>query len=273
MFADLQATDEQLDQDTGVSAAEQKHTCTKCGGTGMYQGIRVHQEKSQCFACKGKGYFKTSAFDRQKAKAKRDQKKADKQAEKTAAAVAYMEEHSELFEFMKANNHWNNFFASMIDAVAQYGRLTDNQVAAAYRSMDKIKAKQSQKEAEKPVLDLTKLNEVFANASENGLKKPKLRIADLVISLAPDHGRNAGYLYVKYQGNYAGKISPEGVFTKTFNTPEEVEQELIEFCKAPMEAAVKYGRETGNCACCGRTLTDPKSIELGIGPICLEKWF
>lgn len=27
----------------------------------------------------------------------------------------------------------------------------------------------------------------------------------------------------------------------------------------------------GKCCCCGRALTDPESIELGIGPICREK--
>jgi hypothetical protein len=32
------------------------------------------------------------------------------------------------------------------------------------------------------------------------------------------------------------------------------------------------GKETGVCVCCGRELTDPKSIEAGIGPVCAKKW-
>lgn len=273
MFNDLAATDNELEMHTNDVDRSVKHTCTKCNGTGHYRGVRIHQQRSDCFACKGKGYFMTSPEARAKAKAKRVEKKVQKEAEKAAKADAYKAEHSELFEFMKANCNWNGFFFNMLEAVHQYGRLTDGQIAAAYRSMEKIQAKQAEKAKSNIKVDLTKLNEVFSNASENGLKKPKLRIAELVISMAPSHGRNAGFLYVKAQGDYAGKISPEGVFYKTSSAPEGIKEELTEFCKNPMEAAIKYGRQTGQCACCGRELTNKASIELGIGPICAEKWF
>jgi hypothetical protein len=39
-----------------------------------------------------------------------------------------------------------------------------------------------------------------------------------------------------------------------------------------MEAAVRYGRQTGRCSCCGRELTNKASIDAGIGPICASKW-
>lgn len=32
--------------------------------------------------------------------------------------------------------------------------------------------------------------------------------------------------------------------------------------------AAKFGKRTGHCAICGRTLTDPDSIDKGIGPVC-----
>ena len=32
------------------------------------------------------------------------------------------------------------------------------------------------------------------------------------------------------------------------------------------------GRTTGVCQCCGRELTDPQSIEQGIGPICAQNF-
>lgn len=35
-----------------------------------------------------------------------------------------------------------------------------------------------------------------------------------------------------------------------------------------VEEAAAYGRRTGRCMCCGRTLTNPESIAAGIGPIC-----
>jgi hypothetical protein len=39
----------------------------------------------------------------------------------------------------------------------------------------------------------------------------------------------------------------------------------------PKAAASADGILTGRCSCCSRPLTDPTSIEIGIGPICLEK--
>ena len=40
----------------------------------------------------------------------------------------------------------------------------------------------------------------------------------------------------------------------------------------PRDAAIRYGQRTGSCACCGRALSNKQSIDLGIGPICAEKW-
>lgn len=38
------------------------------------------------------------------------------------------------------------------------------------------------------------------------------------------------------------------------------------------KALIEYGHRVGRCGVCGRTLTDPESISLGIGPICRAKW-
>ena len=38
--------------------------------------------------------------------------------------------------------------------------------------------------------------------------------------------------------------------------------------KMEFEEVLKIGKETGNCCVCARELTNKKSIELGIGPIC-----
>lgn len=41
--------------------------------------------------------------------------------------------------------------------------------------------------------------------------------------------------------------------------------------KLTVERAREYGRLYGRCMLCGRTLTDPSSIEAGIGPVCASK--
>lgn len=48
---------------------------------------------------------------------------------------------------------------------------------------------------------------------------------------------------------------------------------LIEELNAdPLAAAMKYGKLSGRCCSCGRDLTDPASIEAGIGPVCAQKF-
>lgn len=43
--------------------------------------------------------------------------------------------------------------------------------------------------------------------------------------------------------------------------------------KMTFEEAKEFGRETGVCCCCSKTLTDPNSISAGIGPVCASKNF
>lgn len=46
---------------------------------------------------------------------------------------------------------------------------------------------------------------------------------------------------------------------------------LREIQKDPFAASVLFGKSIGQCGICGRALTDPESIEMGIGPICAKK--
>lgn len=39
------------------------------------------------------------------------------------------------------------------------------------------------------------------------------------------------------------------------------------------EQAAEWGELTGSCMCCGRLLTDPKSVRAGIGPDCAKRYF
>lgn len=41
--------------------------------------------------------------------------------------------------------------------------------------------------------------------------------------------------------------------------------------KLTLEAAKAYGRKTGRCIICQAELTDPKSVEAGIGPVCAKR--
>jgi len=54
--------------------------------------------------------------------------------------------------------------------------------------------------------------------------------------------------------------------------PEE-ERVSAAIASDPLGATKAYGYHVGRCGSCQRTLTDPESISLGIGPVCLKKRF
>lgn len=77
----------------------------------------------------------------------------------------------------------------------------------------------------------------------------------------PEKGRWAGYVFVKLQlsDDYQNCSIP---------TAKAILAKIEE--AGPREAAIRYGHELGKCSICNRTLTNPESIEAGIGPVCAQ---
>lgn len=76
----------------------------------------------------------------------------------------------------------------------------------------------------------------------------------------PDEGRWAGWTFVKEQASddlWPVKGARKG--------------EVLNAIADDEDALARYGRELGVCGACGRTLTDPESRELGLGPVCRNK--
>jgi len=166
-------------------------------------------------------------------------------------------------DFLAANHAGNEFLTSLHNQLQDRGALSDKQLAAVERNMGKGGEQ----------LDAAVLLGLFATASANGLKRPALTFNDVRISKAPDHGNNAGHLYVKLDGEYEGKITPDGRYMAVRSAAPETAALLADICKDPMAKFTNHGHESGQCCCCGRELTNPESIELGIGPVCRTKWF
>lgn len=53
---------------------------------------------------------------------------------------------------------------------------------------------------------------------------------------------------------------------------QDVTRDLLRIEADPEAAAVLHGKLSGRCSVCSRDLTDPASIERGIGPICADKF-
>jgi hypothetical protein len=247
---------------------EDRFPCQRCAGTGKYRGFRINQPATECFACGGRGFFKKSYADRMAAKAKREAKAVATLADKKAS---FEEDNAELIAGLRGLASWHNFARSLMEQYEQRGSLSPNQISAGRAALVKQAERETAKKAERAsrsgTVDLSPIRALFETAKENGLKKPTLRFLGATLSAAPEHGRNAGAIYVKREGEYVGKLIGT-TFTPAYGAPADTLAKLQEVAADPKAAAVQYGRDLGKCCCCGRQLTDPVSVANGIGPIC-----
>jgi hypothetical protein len=235
--------------------------CPKCRGSGMTRW-------GACFRCqksgqRGKVSMRSAAAS-----------KAVKTREKNVweAREEFNRECSKELAYMaKRADKGSTFYRGLLDGLNTYGTLTENKLAIVRADMAKDAEFWAAKRAAAPVVNISAIEALFATAVENDIKRPVFRADGLEISRAPATGRNAGALYVRRDGEYAGKIAG-GKFQKVYNAPADTLDRLLAVAADPLAESVKYARKTGNCGCCGRGLVDPVSIRSGIGPICAEKW-
>lgn len=259
-----------------------RERCGKCGGSGRYNAPSSLGHNS-CLACNGVGYveFKTAPDVRAKqreAVAKRRDARAATLAEQVNSWTA---QNPDIADWLNRNAAKGFEFAqSLRDAVVRYGALTPNQYAAVERCIEREKARQAQWDAERnarvtqaPTVSIAAIETAFGTAKGNGIKWPKLRLADFVFSPAGANSANAGAVYVKSKESdqYLGKIK-EGRFLRSRECSETQERTVIEVASDPEAAAVAYGRRSGQCSVCGRELSNKESVDRGIGPICAEKY-
>jgi Family of unknown function (DUF6011) len=172
-----------------------------------------------------------------------------------------------------------DFAVSLRNQVMCGKSLSERQMAAAKNCVAKYNASKqaaAQREEQAVSVDISAVERMLSNGKRT-LQNPKVRLLGandqvFVLSLAPAYGKNAGAIYVKSGEDYLGKIFG-GKFIRAGACSMLQESDLVAACCRPEESAVAYGRAYGNCSCCGRELTNALSIELGIGPICREKFF
>lgn len=248
-------------------SVEKLYPCGQCGGTGLYAGVRVHQEKSNCFACSGKGYFKTDPRKLEKARLQRAKKKRDSIESAQALNIA-----TPIYESVVSMASWNELSASLLEQHNQGKAWSEKQVLATQGMVARMEERRALRAAEAQTVDLSSIVNLFVTAKSNGYKRPVYRAEGLKISLAPESSANAGALYVKTaQDEYIGKVS-DGKFYGTNAASEEHKRAIALIAINPRDAAIRYGRQTGSCACCGRALSNKESVEIGIGPICRSRW-
>ena len=278
IWGDLFAT-EQRDLDNATTTSKRdvvKYPCEHCGGTGRWRRGSNRYGEPKCFGCGGKGYFKSSKQDRQKAKRQRQESKARKLQD---ALGGFEEAYPGIRAALDAIKSWNSFALSLASQLEERGSLSEKQVQAAQRMLAKLEANKKKRDDAATAVDLSSIRDMFATAYSKGHTRPKYRAEGLVISRAPDSGRNAGSLYVKLDDDdefaeceYQGKLTPDNMFRPVGSVDARTLEALNAIAANPAEAAVRYGRRTGQCSICARQLTNSESIDRGIGPICADKF-
>lgn len=100
----------------------------------------------------------------------------------------------------------------------------------------------------------------------------KLDFGDIRLSLKNDNS----VIWLFAADECCGKMDPvTGAVSMFKRATRDQTVQLHDKLKAieadPIGEAKRYGKETGTCCVCSRILTNPESIEEGIGPICATR--
>lgn len=123
-------------------------------------------------------------------------------------------------------------------------------------------------------MDASKLFAAFEAAQKNHYPKPTLRMRGLKFkgSMANEQfDRSILVLDAAADFEHAmlGRILADGRFMPNAqNWDSKWYLDIVACVTNPAEEAVKYGLGHAVCSVCGRDLSNPESIEIGIGPIC-----
>lgn len=152
---------------------------------------------------------------------------------------------------------WSDFAQSVLDGYVKYRRFTPRQWAAVCRMREKVEARSGS----------------GSPTSQNG--KPRyepqegeLHVVDGVLHRVRK-SRTSGNLYAVAWVDGDRDSGVEGDWSYVGRRPF---RRFSDDTRASLEQAKAFGRETGVCCVCGRTLTDPDSIAAGIGPVCATRF-
>lgn len=185
----------------------------------------------------------------------------------TDTRVQWIEAHKPAYQWLvNARDAGSTFAASLLRYLTVNGCLSPGQLAAVDNSLARTAPANVAGEG------FSLLRRAFEHARASGLKYPKVHVGSLRFSLAQDDSKNPGYIYVRANGEYAGKISPAGEFSAARETTAEQIDRITTVSRDPLAAAIAHGHATGNCAICSKHLSDPDSVTRGIGPVCAKKF-
>ncbi len=240
--------------------------CPACGGSGSWRGRGI------CFKCKGKGRVSKGVAAAAKGKETKERNR-----------LQWDDNHkAEITYARKRSDRGSTFYNGLLDSLASYGTWTENQVALIQRDMAKdaafYAARKTEREAAAPKVEISAIEALFARATNNDVKFPVFRAAELTLAMAKANSRNPGAIYVTatvpgkaVNGTYLGKIVG-GRFHAYGNPPAETASQLMAIAANPDEEALRYASNFSACGICGTAVVAPVSVRSVIGPVCAARW-
>lgn len=151
----------------------------------------------------------------------------------------------------------NTFTASLHEQLERRGTLSEKQIAAVLKGMEK----RAENTLGKTLPDVPAGRYAIESVTDGTIAFYKVD--------RPDSGRWEGYTFVKRlvaSGGFGDDLSEQRL---SFEVTRTILEQIIE--QGIEKSMSRYGHELGVCGHCGRTLTDEVSIERGIGPVCASK--
>lgn len=169
------------------------------------------------------------------------------------------------------------FATSMLTGFERFGRFTPKMLPWVHKLIERAERPDAGTEN----IGGADLIAFMDRAADAGLKYPKVKLtADgepLVISRAGSRSKAPGALNITDGGPFGdnvwyGRIDRDGTFTPGRACTDSVRKVLKALARDPARTAAAYGKRTGNCCFCRRDLEDYRSVSVGYGPVCAEKW-
>lgn len=163
------------------------------------------------------------------------------------------------------------------DLARKFSVLSPSQYAWAHKlAVDSIKQQQNVAVVDGKTSQFDSLFAAFETAKSKGAKRLTLRFEG--INIKPNRDLSALWVTSQTQNEmgeyglkpkYLGKVTMAGCDSRL---SDDVKAIIMSAANDPLTAAIRYGKVSGECSCCGRELTRKDSIERGIGPICATKF-
>ena len=172
-------------------------------------------------------------------------------------------------------------FAKKLVTAHSQGRLTFNMQQWVPRLLERV----AQAGAPKVSISMVGVVALLTRAKATGLKFPKLWLqlpdgTPLRITIAGAKSKSPGYVMLTDGGGfgvgkYFGKISDSGelMFGRDGVAVREPLTELLTRLAAdPAKVAAEFGHLTGHCCFCSLRLNDERSVSVGYGPVCADRF-